>query len=298
MNSVCAVVVTYNRKKLLEENINALMNQTYKDLDILVVDNNSNDGTAEMLEKYKSEKLLYVNTGKNIGGSGGFNLGVRKAIEKKYDYCWLMDDDTIPNDSALEVLMKKTKQLNNEFSFLCSKVEWIDGTISKMNKPKASENWIENLEMIKHEKTIPVETCSFVSCFINLKDMKQYGLPIKEFFIYADDWEYTERIGKIKPAFLLLDSVVVHKMKENCDTNIINVPVDKIERAYYNYRNMFYIYKKKSKKSVAQFLLNCFCNIFKITIFSKDKKLRRIRYMLKGVLAGITFNPPIEFVEE
>lgn len=39
--------------------------------------------------------IFYFNTGRNLGGAGGFNFGVRKAYEAGYDYIWLMDDDTI-----------------------------------------------------------------------------------------------------------------------------------------------------------------------------------------------------------
>lgn len=87
MEKVVAVVVTYNRKKLLEENIKALLEQEDKDFDILIVDNSSTDGTQEMVEKYKTDKLKYINTGKNLGGAGGFNFGVRQAIKQGYRLC-------------------------------------------------------------------------------------------------------------------------------------------------------------------------------------------------------------------
>ena len=56
MNKIVAVVVTYNRKELLEENIKALLNQSYENLDILIIDNASTDGTEEVVKKYVSDK--------------------------------------------------------------------------------------------------------------------------------------------------------------------------------------------------------------------------------------------------
>ena len=102
MNKIVAVVVTYNRKELLEENIKALLNQSYENLDILIIDNASTDGTEKVVKKYVSDKLKYMNTGANLGGAGGFNFGIRQAIERNYDYCWVMADDTIPTPTALE----------------------------------------------------------------------------------------------------------------------------------------------------------------------------------------------------
>ena len=51
MKKIVAVVVTYNRKKLLKENLNALLNQSYKDFDILLIDNASTDGTKEYVKE-------------------------------------------------------------------------------------------------------------------------------------------------------------------------------------------------------------------------------------------------------
>ena len=135
MKKIVAVVVTYNRKKLLKENLNALLNQSYKDFDILLIDNASTDGTKEYVkEELENEKITYINTGANLGGAGGFNFGVREAIERGYDYAWLMDDDTIPTETALESLANKTELLKGDFSFLSSLCKWTDGNIATMNK--------------------------------------------------------------------------------------------------------------------------------------------------------------------
>ena len=56
MNKYVEVVVTYNRKKLLEENISALLNQTFESHDVLIVDNNSNDGTGDMVSTIQDKK--------------------------------------------------------------------------------------------------------------------------------------------------------------------------------------------------------------------------------------------------
>ena len=52
MKKVAAIVVTYNRKKLLLENIKALLAQTYRNLDILIIDNCSTDGTKDAIQEY------------------------------------------------------------------------------------------------------------------------------------------------------------------------------------------------------------------------------------------------------
>ena len=135
MNKVCAVVVTFNRKKLLSKCINSIKTQTYP-CDVLVINNNSSDNTTEYLIE---NKINHVNLKKNLGGAGGFNVGIKTAIEKGYEYVWVMDDDCIPKDDSLEKLINAKKLINDDFGFLSSKVIWKDGNLHNMNKSKYRE---------------------------------------------------------------------------------------------------------------------------------------------------------------
>ena len=74
-DKVIAVIVTYNRKELLKECIEELTKN--QEIDFMIIDNASTDGTADMVKNYTSDKLFYVNTGENLGGAGGFNFGIK-----------------------------------------------------------------------------------------------------------------------------------------------------------------------------------------------------------------------------
>ena len=102
-NKTAAVVVTHNRKELLGQCIDRLLKQREKFCDVIVVDNASTDGTQEMvMHQYKASEVIYVNTGANLGGAGGFQYGVKKAVLSGYEYVWIMDDDTLPEETALD----------------------------------------------------------------------------------------------------------------------------------------------------------------------------------------------------
>ncbi len=296
MNKIVALVVTYNRKNMLKENIESLLNQNTSEFDILIVDNASTDGTEELVKSFKNDRIIYKNTGANLGGAGGFNYGVRLSIEKGYDYCWLMDDDTIPKNNSLEELIKNAQNLNDEFSYLCSYVEWTDGKPCKMNMPRIDKNWYEYADKI-NDSLLKLISCTFVSVFLNLKVVKNLGLPVKEMFIYGDDHEYTERIGKEKPGYFSFNSVVVHKMGSNTGFDIVNIPKERISRYYYDSRNRFYRVRKESFYEKVAYIAWIFITIFRILGKSKDCKLKRIGVILKGFFAGIVFNPKLEYVE-
>ena len=110
MNTTAAVIVTYNRRALLRECLSAVLSQTAA-CDVLVIDNHSTDGTGEMVKELMVSReetpdgderdITYLNTGKNLGGSGGFSYGMKEAVKRSYEYLWIMDDDCVPERDCL-----------------------------------------------------------------------------------------------------------------------------------------------------------------------------------------------------
>lgn len=293
-NNVAIVVVTYNRKDLLIENLKSLKAQTYSDFDIYVIDNASTDGTKDAIAQFVSNNTFYVNTGSNLGGAGGFKYGIKHALQNSsYKYIWIMDDDTIPEQDALESLIHKADILNGEFSYLSSVVKWIDGSACLMNLQIVDSMTTKNLYALSNG-LLQIKQASFVSCLIDCAAINEVGLPISEFFIYGDDVEYTERLGKYKPGFLDVDSIVIHKMKTNVNTSIVSCDPERISRYKFQIRNYVFMAKKNGLKGIVKnFIYNC--KLFNHIIHkSKSYKWRRIRVLITGVAEGIAFNPRIE----
>lgn len=288
-----AVVVTYNRKLLLKECLTALVNLKNDNLKILVVDNASTDNTYEYISQLiDNKKVIYSNTGANLGGAGGFNYGMRKAVEMGCDYVWVMDDDCIVQDDTLAELLKFADSVNDDFGFLSSVAKWKDGSICKMNIQKTD---IKN-RVTDFGKNQEVQLASFVSLFLKSSTICQLGLPIKDFFIWGDDWEYTFRISKHLKSYMVAKSQVTHKCVSNIGVNISKDESDRLDRYFYAYRNERYFYRQAGfKGKFYQFCKICL-HITRI-IFSKCKnKKAKLNIMFKGLKAGKKFNPPIEYV--
>ena len=299
--NVVAVIVTYNRIDLLKECINALYNSTIQ-CDAIVVNNNSNDGTNEYLKNvdklYPNIKFYIYNLDNNLNGSGGYNYGIKQALNFDYKYIWLMDDDCIVNSDSLETLLEDAFKLNDNFGFLSSKVLWTDGSICKTNvQRKRVARRIKDFKT----KLVNVDFCSFVSCLVKKEDIVKIGLPIKEFIIWTDDLEWTRRLtyNKLydgaKKGYLCNDSVVVHKCKNNFGVTIVKDSSDRIYRYQYIYRNDVYCFRREGIRGHFYMLIRNLYHIFKILLLAPNDKFKRIKYLVKGYIEGYRFNPQIEY---
>ena len=123
-----------------------------------------------------------------------------------------------------------------------------------------------------------------------------YGLPIKEFFIWGDDVEYTRRIALREPSYLVEDSQVLHDTKNNVGSNIV-YDDERIDRYRYAYRNEMYIALHEGWKRRVYQQLKIWYHIAKILLKSSQKK-RKIRLILSASKEGKTFNPSIEYISD
>ena len=88
---VTAIITTHNRKDLLERAILSVLNQTYKDIELIVVSDGSTDGTDEFMQKYESDKRVrYISYYPGRGGNYARNTGIKTA---KGEYVAFLDDD-------------------------------------------------------------------------------------------------------------------------------------------------------------------------------------------------------------
>ena len=294
-NRTAAVVVTYNRKDLLTENIQCLLAQKPEVPAIIIIDNHSTDGTKEAIQRFiDAEQIQYCDTGANLGGAGGFSFGIKYAAEKGYDYVWVMDDDCMPNPDALAAFFVADEQLKGQYGFLSSKVLWKDGNLCTMNLQR--EILTHNLAGFEKDLQ-PVVMASFVSLFLPTRIIKEMGLPIKEFFIWTDDWEYTRRISRKYTCYAVADSVVVHKSKNNIGANIATESADRLDRFDYLYRNDVYLYRREGIKGFCYEAVRLASHCGRVILKSKDNKGKRLHKIFAGTRKGLKFHPEIEYIK-
>lgn len=300
MNSViAAVVVTFNRKQMLEQCLAALERSTERP-DVIVIDNASSDGTGEMMIPLANDRdIYYFNTGVNIGGAGGFNYGLRKAYEMGYEYFWLMDDDTIVGEDSLSELLHAAETVGGVFGFLSSQVLWTDGSECEMNKQRLLSGMDVSKKYLP-EGIAAADMATFVSFFTRRAVIEQVGLPIKEYFIWGDDIEYSLRISDRFSSYVVGKSQVVHKMASNLSGKdyFKMAEPERLERYRYQFRNQVCTYRRRGAKTIIKFLfLTQRRRICRLLRTDNPYKWRISRYFIRGSIEGFFFNPKIEYVK-
>lgn len=301
---IAANVVTYNRKGLLGECIDALLNQTYPLDAIYIIDNSSTDGTPEFLmdkglidelatptkEPIESIKLIplttfsdrlveihYVRMPKNIGSSGGQYEGVKRSSGAGFDWIWVMDDDAEPENGALASLAEYFYEEN--VSCLACVVKDRMGNIQIHHRGMIDfKNLLPlpqkklDISLYKEKKILEIDMVSFVGILLKSEAVKLIGYPNKNFFLHHDDVEYSIRLKQAGKLLLIIKSIIIHKEQANKELiigkffhkKVYTHPYDKLWVRYYGERNLVWLCKKYSENKS-----NFYINLLKRYIFTQ-----------------------------
>ncbi|TDB84769.1 glycosyltransferase [Actinomadura sp. KC216] len=290
--SVTAVVVTYNRRELLDEALTALTAQSRVPDRIIVIDNASADGTAEMVAgRFPDVDLLVLPW--NVGGAGGFSAGIARALDGGGDLLWLLDDDTVPEPGALEALLaarrRATTDADGPPALLAGRVVWTDGRDHPMNTPRPKPRpTAAEARIARAAGCVPIRSASFVSVLVDAKDVRERGLPVADYFLWNDDFEFTTRLLRGRRGLLCPASVAVHKTRDFGGTD-----ADPGDRFFYEVRNKIWLFTGSRGLAPAERVLYAGSTLrrwARTFARSSDRAVLR-RAMVRGIRAGLSSRP-------
>lgn len=286
-----AVIVTYNRCKLLMQNLYMLSKQTKKIDKIIIVDNNSSDGTERSIKnEFKNSALDidYRYMEKNYGGAGGFYYGIKFAYEDKADFIWLMDDDGRAfNEYTYENILNEAINLYNQNKILLlnSLVTYDGVNLSFGFSSTIDKN--KQLDIIEKEKIGNIlynKVNPFNGTLISKELVEKIGYPRKEFFCGRDETDYLKRSEKVGATIAtILNSIYYHPESKSKFKKIFGYSTQiyekkQFDKEYYFIRNVTYTYKDISKIKVWGFFL---IRVLAIIIY-EDHKFKRIYRIFKA----------------
>ena len=241
--TVAVVVVTHNRADLLVGMLDGLAAQTHPPDAVVVVDNVSADHTPDVLAARTDLPLQVVRTEENLGGAGGFHLGVRTAYERGFDRVWLMDDDVVPAPTCLAELMAV------DADCLIAVREDLDGALAEKAavdfdlrnplaiRPKRASVDDTYPDRAAMPELVEVQNVAFEGFMTRRSVITEIGFPDPEFFIFYDDAEYAVRARRAgRRIWAVRDAVLVRQLDFNQQHDLSGW------KGFFMYRNLFVVH--------------------------------------------------------
>lgn len=242
---ISIIILSWNTKDLLKNCLRSIYNLRDKnyEVEVIVVDNGSTDGSAEMVEKEFSQVVLIKNK-KNLGFGAGNNQGMKKA---KGDYFLILNSDTIVKSKA-PMKMAQFLKKHPEVGAVGCKLLNQDGTNQPSFGPFPNllvaaimlfgEHWLGDLVRHSSDKIKETDWVMGAALMVRKEVFKKAGPMDESIFMYMDETEWCYRIKKAGYKVMFYPGAkIIHLGRASSRTGkkdpILNI-----------YRGLIYFYQK------------------------------------------------------
>jgi glycosyltransferase involved in cell wall biosynthesis len=141
---VSVIIPTYNRGDSLSRALQSAISQTYDNLEILVVDDGSNDGTADIVRSFTDPRIRYIRHDCNLGPAAARNTGIRKS---RGHYLSFLDSDDEWMKEKIEVQIGALTRTGEEVIAGCTGSLRIQEGYTETIRPPENASWLKLLLM-------------------------------------------------------------------------------------------------------------------------------------------------------
>ena len=218
--SIFVVVLNFNGKDTLIPCLSSIYHSDYPSFEVVVVDNNSNDGSFENA-KTQFSRSHFIRNSKNIGFSCGNNVGIRFALEKFADYILVLNNDALLEKDTLSKLQSSAESnaipavinpliLNGD-----GRSVWFSG--GKINWPKMKT--LHLTQRPKSSTTYNTEYCTGCAMFISKEIFKKIGLFDERYFLYYEDADFSVRAARAGFELKICPTAKVKHFEQSSELN-------------------------------------------------------------------------------
>jgi rhamnopyranosyl-N-acetylglucosaminyl-diphospho-decaprenol beta-1,3/1,4-galactofuranosyltransferase len=244
--SVAVVIVTFNRADLLTRMLDGLAAQTLVPDAVFVVDNASTDHTREILtarREHPDLPLHVTHTEENLGGAGGFRLGVRLAYDAGHDRIWLVDDDVVPATDCVEVLLAADEPcvaaIREDVGGHLVEKAALDFDLSnplaiRPKRTSVDQAYTDRKEM---PERVELQNVSFEGFMFRREVVDTIGLPDASYFIFYDDVDFAVRARRAGYRIWGLRDAVLVRQLDFDQQHALDT-----WKGFYMFRNLFVVH--------------------------------------------------------
>lgn len=231
---ITVIIPTYNRNKTIKKCIDSIINQTYRELEIIIVDDCSDDNTKEIVSKIKDKRVKYYCLKKNSGACKARNFGISKS---KGMYIAFQDSDDIWKNDKIEKQIKFLK--DNNYDMVFCKMERRTVNNETFEFPLNNFNMNKNaFQQLLYENKISTQ------CILLKKEICS-NIKFDETLKKYQDWDFALQISKKYKIGFINESLVISYIQNDSiskTTNKYNALKVIYDKYYYYIKNDNIIY--------------------------------------------------------
>ncbi len=300
MKTTGIVICNYNKCDYVLGCIQSVLESKTDDYDLYVVDNASTDDSAEKIQELYGDRLNLIVNEENLGGSGGFNTGIRKVVSAGYKYVWCLDNDVLVDEEALPYLVKFLDE-HEETGMVGSKVYHMEnpdyvqqfGITIDFNELCVEAKYLNEFEDGTMPEVVYSDAVAACSVLVRTSLIKEIGPMPEANFLYWDDTEWGYRCNRAGYKVASYGkSKVLHAMgakKESVNT----FPV------YYAWRNWINFFIKYTPEEDMERVAETFIqSVFEIVYGGyyrgEYNKAKTVMYAYDDALHGVYGKAPVD----
>lgn len=283
MSKVSIVIVNYNGLEHNEECINSIINSSYENIEIIIVDNQSTDGSVEMIEKLFAGRVIVIKNEENSGFAGGTNIGISYAMNHECDYVLLLNNDTIIDKYMISCMVESSKK--NDGCVISPKIYyyepnntiWSAGGEIKWNRGYTIQYGMNEIDNGQYDEGKKVTFATGCCMLIPIAVIEKIGLIPEEYFLYFEDTDYCVKMQQAGvEIYYDPNAMMYHKVSATTGGE------ESEGFVYYYSRNRLYFNKKynRNRNYIFYIILSW---IKKCSIWALSGKIRLIKSLMVAI---------------
>ena len=225
MTKISIVIPIYNVEKYLRVCLDSVINQTYKNLEIICVDDCGNDNSIKIVNEYikKDNRIKLIQHSSNRGLGPARNTGLDNATG---EYIFFLDSDDYLMEDAIEILYNKIKETNSDFVVTRAEAFADDDSEETIKRTESMNNWLDKKELDNYQ----VNSENYIETLENFNCVSWGKLFKKEFltqnnlrfidgnYVHEDNGFWIKVLSKFPKMSYISNVGLMYRIRKNALT--------------------------------------------------------------------------------